>query len=110
MPNTITEAQVATFTKAAEEQMLALHMAAHPGWTLELPKLSYMMGQRYARIVKKDYTASQGGSCFCFLDLTNGDVLKSASWKAPAKGARGNLSSPTGGLEGVTQYGGRYAR
>jgi hypothetical protein len=28
---------------------------------------------------------------YCFVDLTNGDILKAATWKAPAKHARGNI-------------------
>lgn len=43
-------------------------------------------GRRYKRIV----TASVNGSLrsvYCFIDNTNGDVLKSASWKTPATGA-----------------------
>lgn len=30
-------------------------------------------------------------SVYCFIDLSNGDILKAAGWKAPAKGARGNI-------------------
>jgi hypothetical protein len=45
-------------------------------------------GKRYARIV-----ASQGPSvsAFGFIDLESGDILKAASWKQPAKNARGNV-------------------
>lgn len=52
--------------------------------------LSLDVGVRYARIVVAN-NASR--SCFGFVDLTNGDVLKSASWKTPAKNfARGNIN------------------
>lgn len=41
-------------------------------------------GRRYVRVVRD-------GSVYCFVDLTNGDILKPASFKAPAKHARGNI-------------------
>ena len=68
-----------------------------------------MAGRKYVRVVE---TSPHGtGRCvYCFVDTTNGDVLKSASWKGPAKGARGNIYSKHHGLEGVTAYGGCYNR
>lgn len=30
-------------------------------------------------------------SAYCFIDLSNGDILKADGWKRPAKGARGNI-------------------
>ena len=41
-------------------------------------------GKRYSKIV-------YDGSVYAFVDKTNGDILKPASWNAPAKHARGNL-------------------
>jgi hypothetical protein len=55
-------------------------------------------GIKYARItVLQRYTkdgvttVSDSGSVYCFIDLKNGDIYKAAGWKAPAKGARGNI-------------------
>jgi hypothetical protein len=110
MSQAVTAEQVAAFVKAAETQMLALHRASFPDWTLAEPVLAFNLGQRYARVIRKDSTASAGGSAYCFIDLTNGDVLKAASWKAPAKGARGNLADAHGGLKAVGQYGAIYLR
>ena len=58
-------------------------------------------GRRYIRI-------SYRGSAFCFVDMTNGDVLKCAGWKAPAKGARGNIFDEWNGLKRMTAYGVEY--
>lgn len=33
-------------------------------------------------------------SIYCFVDIETGDILKAASYKAPAKGARGNIYNP----------------
>lgn len=56
--------------------------------------LSTMPGKRYIRVVVSEvYPDGKtiGGSAHCFIDTTNGDILKCASWKAPAKHARGNI-------------------
>jgi hypothetical protein len=49
-------------------------------------------------------------SVFCFIDMTNGNVLKSAGWKTPAKGARGNIFDEHNGLARITAYGTEYNR
>lgn len=61
------------------------------------------IGKRYARIVRE-------GSVHCFVDLTNGDVLKAASWSKPAKHARGNIFDESNGLKLMGQYGPAYLR
>jgi hypothetical protein len=75
-------------------------------------RLSVMRGGRYARIVVEDVVDGPpcGRSVFCFIDSTNGDILKSASWKAPAKGARGNIYTYTNVGECVSPYGAHHAR
>jgi len=46
-------------------------------------------GRRYTKVVVSNESRSQR-SVYCFIDK-NGDVLKPASWSAPAKHARGNI-------------------
>jgi hypothetical protein len=62
-------------------------------------------GKRYARIVSTGYGAR---SVHCFVDLINGDILKAASWRAPAKHARGNIWDNDGGRSALTPWGVRY--
>ncbi len=64
--------------------------------------LSFTKGRRYAKVVE------EGRGVFAFVDLETGDVLKAASWKAPAKHARGNLKDKNQGLAHITQYGPAY--
>jgi hypothetical protein len=64
-------------------------------------------GRRYVRLVKVDASSR---SAYCFVDTKNGDVLKAASWKAPAKGARGNIFNDDNGLTGMGPYGAAYLR
>ncbi len=51
-------------------------------------------GKRYIKIVRRTGFGEEinpSGSAYAFLDSTTGDILMAASWKAPAKHARGNL-------------------
>lgn len=51
-------------------------------------KVDVITGKKFAKIA-----VMRGGqrSVYCFIDLSNGDILKSAGWKAPAKGKRGSI-------------------
>lgn len=60
-------------------------------------------GQRYIKI-------HIGNSVTTFIDKTTGDVLKSASYKAPAKGVRGNIFNADNGLDCMGPYGPHYLR
>jgi len=71
------------------------------------PVLSYDLGQRYIRVVKTSH--GQRG-VYCFVDTTNGDVLKAASWKVPAKHARGNIFDESNGLKSMNWHGAAYLR
>ncbi len=61
-------------------------------------EITSKVGKRYAKIIRTR-VAGDGGSVHCFVDMTNGDVLKAAGWKAPAKHARGNIFASTTGSQ-----------
>lgn len=60
-------------------------------------------GPKFVRVV-------HGDSAFCFVEKATGNVLKSAGWKAPAKGVRSNIYDEKGGLGGVGPHGALYLR
>jgi len=70
---------------------------------LEKPVISHTEGKRYVKLIRN-------GSVHCFVDKTNGDVLKAAGWKAPAKHARGNIFDEHNGLGSMGEYGPAYLR
>ena len=76
-----------------------------------LPTVTFetVVGQRYVRVVVGDANGGQR-SVHCFVDQLNGDVLKAASWKAPAKHARGNVFDGQKGLGSMGPYGPAYLR
>ncbi len=47
------------------------------------------VGKRFIRLVQG--RAAGHASVHAFIDIATGDLLKAAGWKAPAKGARGNV-------------------
>ena len=46
-------------------------------------------GSKFYKVIMND--GGDHRSVYCFVDKRNGDILKSAGWKAPAKGARGSV-------------------
>jgi hypothetical protein len=79
------------------------------------PLLSLVPGKRYVKVIRQDRDPEgkvrhPGGSAHAFIDATNGDVLKPASWKAPAKHARGNIYDAKNGLGTMSAYGPNYLR
>lgn len=74
--------------------------------SLETPSICFTKGRRYWRVVKESLGQR---SAYCFVDRTNGDILKAATWKAPAKHARGNVLDDNP-LDAVTEYGAKYLR
>ena len=79
---------------------------------LTLKRLTVEVGRRYVKIVVIDGYGSrfESRSAHSFVDKTNGDVLKAASWRSPAKHARGNIFNDDNGLGGITAYGARYLK
>ena len=79
------------------------HMARH--YPNVAPDNIYSkMGKRYAKVIRRA-PHYNGSSVHCFVDMTNGDVLKAAGWKAPAKHARGNIFDEHDGLRHMNEYG-----
>lgn len=92
-----------TFVKGAQA-LIDDHMAKHFP-TLPREVLTVDEGRRYVRVWKEHPTSR---SAYCFVDKTNGDVLKPATWKAPAKHARGNVYTTKDVSEAVGPYGANY--
>ena len=72
---------------------------------LTVPVLRHNNGRRYFRIELVDEAQT---FAHCFVDRTNGDVLKAAGWKGPAKHARGNIFDDNNGLGSMSAYGPAY--
>lgn len=49
-------------------------------------------GRKYVKLVSR---SGNSRSVWCFVDKETGDILKAATWKQPAKHARGNVKDPS---------------
>ena len=67
--------------------------------------LSYDAGRRYIKIIQNHVGNT---SVHAFVDAKTGDLLKAASWNAPAKGVRFNLLTDMKKLEQIADYAGSY--
>lgn len=79
-----------------------LYMKAHFS-NLPLHKFTVQEGRKFIKVIKDN-------SVYAFIDKTNGDVLMPASWRAPAKHARGNIFNPDNGLDCTGPYGIAYLK
>jgi hypothetical protein len=87
---TVTESALIAYVVRLQEAISADFAANYPN--VPVTALSIAPGRRYAKIVATDSSGSR--SARCFVDVTTGDILKAASWSAPAKNfARGNVHS-----------------
>jgi hypothetical protein len=74
------------------------------------------VGKKFARIVRREsWNGGEptNGSVHCFIDLSNGDILKAASFKVPAKGVRGNIFAEDFDIgigRAVGEFGAAYLR
>lgn len=102
---------------AACVTMCAAYMAAtYP--TLPVEEIVLNWGTRYIRVDKVERNTGPDKasrplnrqSAWAFIDRTTGDVLKPATFKAPAKHARGNIFDPQNGMGSMGPYGPAYLR
>lgn len=104
---TVTTEQLAAFCAAVDAKRKAYFIAQ--GYDSQVPHMdptTFEMGAKNARIVVSEYKGTHR-SAFCFVRLEDGAILKTAGWKAPAKGVRGNIAN---GAADVGPYGAAYAR
>jgi len=57
---------------------------------------SVNFGRKYAKITSRDANGA-GGGVWGFVEIESGNLLKAASWSAPAKHARGNIADASYG-------------
>jgi hypothetical protein len=50
--------------------------------------LELITGQKYIKVAIAD---GNGRSAYGFIEVSTGNLFKAASWRAPAKGVRGNI-------------------
>lgn len=82
------------------------YAAQFPGLVPSMLEMS--MGRRYIRVDEIRDGGAGNRRVWAFIDTRTGDILKPATYRAPAKHARGNLFDPTFGTDRLTPYGPEY--
>jgi len=85
------------------------------GGRLESPQLVAEQLNKRVRIwaTRREVIREGGedrGSCWAFVDLETGDIFKPATWRAPAKHARGNIFDEGRGLTQISAFGPKYLK
>ncbi len=74
------------------------------------PVIEVEYGKKYARVIYRDCNGPSR-SVHTFVNMINGDILKSGSWKAPQpNGVRGNIFEDDNGASRVNEYGAAYLK
>lgn len=70
-------------------------------------KVSATEGKKFFKVYKHEVRKEQtpNRTIVAFVDKITGDILKPASFNAPAKHARGNVSSLAHGMEAISNQG-----
>lgn len=104
------------FMEGAQKIMDDYHTANYPDSPTRSVIFQDTGARKYLRIVETRYFKATNerdesyGSAWAFIDLGNGDVLKSAGWKTPARHARGNILDEHNGLKYIESTGPMYLR
>lgn len=99
--NAVTPEKMDAFIAALQAKQDARMERLYP--KLDKPKFEANWLKRYVRIEKVE--SFGGRSAFCFIDPANGDILKSAGWRTPAKHSRGNIMGDDHGIDHLGPYG-----
>ena len=79
----------------------AKEWAEHKYDMTKVPEFAIEVGKKFARITRRSFGSL---SVHCFVEIATGDIYKAATYKAPAKGVRGNINSEKKPLLGYDFY------
>lgn len=85
--------------KRTKEYKASFKIAYGRGYS---PIMMAKEGRKHIKII--DTEKGKEKSTYAFIDKKTGDILKPASWRVPAKGARGNIFAEDGGLNCVELF------
>lgn len=79
---------------------------------LPVPQIHFTGGHTFLQIRRDNsafcFIAAKDGSSQALGDYKKGDIFKPASYKKPAKHARGNLNDDFNGMKNISAYGPHY--
>lgn len=71
------------------------------------PSIEFNVGSKFIKVIRQERHGNilAGQSVQSFVNRETGDIMKPATWRAPAKHARGNIFSAQNGMEAVSENG-----
>ena len=103
---------VQAFVAGAQKVVTDHYKEKYPDFAI--PEIRAEEGQKYIRVLKNEQTycfiAKEDGKTKALGEVREGDVLKAATFRGPAKGARSNLFDASGGASACEWHGVRYLR
>ena len=88
------EAQIELWIEEADRSVLEKSKAQYPTCELYHMRLTFRKGRKYYKVIITNNNGEGSGSAYCFIDK-EGNIYKAATWAAPAKGIRGNITDIT---------------
>jgi len=91
------------YIKKLKKRIREYYLKNYP--MLDIPEVHYKKGRKWWAVREENHAHS-------FVDMETGDIFKPATYRAPAKHARGNILSPYWGMEALNpnDYYVRYLR
>ena len=74
------------FVAKVQAEIIANSMTSFSNLTPAI--ISFTEGSKFFKIVTSNFGSR---SVYCFVDKSNGDIYRAATWKAPAKHVYGNI-------------------
>lgn len=81
-------AELSAFAQAVQNNIVAEDRVSYPN--LAPVNIRVVLGKKFAKLVSARNPGNDD-SVYCFVELSTGNILKAASWRLPAKHARGNI-------------------
>lgn len=101
------EAQIEQWIEQASKSVTAKSKEAYPTCEINHQRLKYTKGRKYYKVIIES-VSGHNGSVYCFIDK-EGNIYKASTFKAPAKGIRGNIKDyPANEVETSTGWLYRY--
>ena len=106
--NTLVSDRINQLIDAWNEKSKNYHIKQYPNSPLPARVMAREDGNKFTKLVTAD--VGPGKSAIAFVNLETGDIFKSASWKAPAKGVRGSVMAEDYGISCFGPCGVNYLR
>lgn len=98
----VTKQDLETFVEKIQQKVAEYHLTNFPSLNVPIIELDGS-GRKYMRIA---CTCVGQKTVICFIDLSDGDVIRADSWSTPSKRSKGRVGNIFDEHGGVSQFNG----